>query len=197
VAITFDDGPSEETRTTQRLLESVGMPATFFVLGEQISRHPDIVKELEAAGHEVATHGFAHTSALRTRPARLRADLRRAVELHHSVLGRPPRFYRPAYGHVTATTLHQVRRQHLELILWSAWGKEFSDPHPGSVLRRLEAGLAPGAIVLLHDNDVSCPPGTAAVTHQVLGGLRDLLDARGLQAVTLSELLAPMAADAS
>lgn len=191
VAITFDDGPSEETRTTLRLLDRFAMPATFFVLGEQLSRHPDIVKEIEAAGHEVATHGFAHTSALLTGPAQLRTDLRRAVELHRAVLGPSPRYYRPTYGHITATTLREVRRQKLDLILWSVWGKEFADPYPDSVRRRLEAGLTPGAIVLLHDNDVSCPPGTAAVTHQVLEGLRDLLDARGLEPVTLSDLLAP------
>jgi peptidoglycan/xylan/chitin deacetylase (PgdA/CDA1 family) len=128
VAITFDDGPSEHTETTRQLLERVGMPGTFFVTGEQLSRYPDTVKDLEASGHEVASHGFAHTSALLMRPARVRANLERAVDIHRSLLGRSPRFYRPPFGHVTASTLREVRRQHLELALWSVWAR--SSPTP-------------------------------------------------------------------
>jgi len=112
-----------------------------------------------------------------------------AVNLYTEVLGHPPRYFRPPYGHLTTATLREVRRQHLALVLWSIWGKEFAEFEVGPVMSRLEAGLRPGAIVLLHDNDVSCRAGTAALTHAVLPRLRQGLADRGLQAVTVGELV--------
>jgi peptidoglycan/xylan/chitin deacetylase (PgdA/CDA1 family) len=78
----------------------------------------------------------------------------------------------------------------MEVVLWSAWGREWAEPGPAPVIARIERHLEPGAIVLLHDNEVSCPPGTAARTHAVLGPLADKLDELGLRAVTLDDLFA-------
>ena len=190
VALTFDDGPSGDTVETLRLLDHLEMRATFFLLGRQVQTHPELVSRMHRAGHEVGTHGFEHHSALLSSPRAVRLDLGRAVRAHQQTLGRPPRFYRPPFGHVSAATLLEARRQRLELVLWSQWGKEFAAAaDPDRVLERLASGLHPGAIVLLHDNDVSCRSGTAAITRAVLPGLRALLAERGLHTVPVGDLI--------
>jgi len=79
----------------------------------------------------------------------------------------------------------------MEVVLWSAWGREWTESTSAPVMARLEGHLRPGAIVLLHDTDVMCPPGTARLTHEVLGLLAAKLEELHLRAVTLDELVAP------
>lgn len=189
VAVTFDDGPDEHTPRTLDVLEELGWRATFFVLGEQLEAHPGIAKEILARGHEVGTHGFAHRHHLLSSPAAIERDLDRAVATHEALLGARPRFFRAPYGQLTLSSLLAARRLGLESVLWSAWGKEWSEHDVAAVLDRLERGLAPGAIVLLHDTDVSCPLGTGDRTREILPALAARLRTRGLWAGTLGELV--------
>ncbi|HEY1989115.1 MAG TPA: polysaccharide deacetylase family protein [Acidimicrobiales bacterium] len=189
VGLTFDDGPSTDTDRTLDVLDELDMRATFFVLGTQMRSHPDTVVEIAARGHEVGCHGFEHRHHLHSSPRAIRSDLATAVQIHRDVLGRPPRFYRPTYGQLCAATLIEAQRHRMEVVLWSRWGKEFTESDPDPVLRRLEPGLVPGAILLLHDNDVSCRPGTGDLTRSVLRPLGNALREKGLSSVTLEQLL--------
>jgi peptidoglycan/xylan/chitin deacetylase (PgdA/CDA1 family) len=189
VALTFDDGPASDTDKTLDALDEFGMRATFFVLGAQIRAFPDTVVEIAARGHEVASHGFEHRHHLFSSPRAIRLDLEMAVQAHRDILGRTPRFYRPTYGQLCAATLVEAQRQGMEVVLWSRWGKEFAESEPGPVLSRLEPGLVAGAILLLHDNDVSCPTGTGDLTRSLLKPLGRSLQDKGLTSVTLEKLL--------
>jgi peptidoglycan/xylan/chitin deacetylase (PgdA/CDA1 family) len=196
VGLTFDDGPSTDTGQTLDVLDELDLRATFFVLGTQMRSHPDTVAEIAARGHEVACHGFEHRHHLYSSPRTIRRDLAAAVQVHRDILGRPPRFYRPTYGQLCAATLVEARRHGMEVVLWSRWGKEFAESEPESVLRRLEPGLVPGAILLLHDNDVSCRAGTGDLTRTVLAPLATSLREKALTSVTLEQLLPRPASEA-
>jgi peptidoglycan/xylan/chitin deacetylase (PgdA/CDA1 family) len=167
------------------------MHATFFTLGTQMRSHPDVVAEIDRRGHEVASHGFQHRHHLASSPRAIRLDLEAAVETHKEILGEAPRFYRPTYGQLCAKTLIEARRHGMEVVLWSRWGKEFAESDPERVLQRLEPGLVPGAILLLHDNDVSCPTGTGDLTRRTLPILQRSLRHEGLTAVSVGQLLGP------
>ena len=101
-----------------------------------------------------------------------------------------PRWFRPPFGQTTGPTLIEARRHDLRVVLWSAWGREWDEPDAPSVARRVTGGLAPGAIVLLHDADVGSPTGTARRAADALGPIADALAGRGLEAVTLDRLVA-------
>jgi peptidoglycan/xylan/chitin deacetylase (PgdA/CDA1 family) len=189
VALTFDDGPDADTLRTLDLLDQLDLRATFFVLGGQLQSHPGIAKEIVARGHEVGTHGYAHRHHLLSTPGVVRRDMDRAIALHREVLETTPRYFRPPYGQLALSSVLAARRHGLETVLWSAWGKEWSEADPSAVLRRLDRSVHPGAIVLLHDNDVSCPSGTGDRTRRVLPLLAAHVHSRGLRAATLSELL--------
>jgi peptidoglycan/xylan/chitin deacetylase (PgdA/CDA1 family) len=192
VALTFDDGPAPgDTEQTLDLLDLWGMRATFFCLGSQLARHPALAAEIVRRGHEVASHGHAHRHHLLRAPTFPARDLDRALGCHRDIFGVTPRWYRPPYGQCTAATLLAARRRGLETVLWSRWGREFAESHGAPVRRRLEPGLVPGGVLLLHDNDVSCRPGTAALTRATLPWLARALADRGLRAVSLAEVAGP------
>ncbi len=189
VALTFDDGPSpESTPRTLDLLDDLGMRATFFVLGSLADAHPDLVHEILRRGHGIGSHGYEHEHHLLRSPAWIRRDMARSVEALEALDGRP-RWYRPTYGQLTAGTILEARRHGMEVVLWSAWGREWAESDPSAVMARIGRHLEPGAIVLLHDTDVMCPAGTAERTHATLELLAARLKDLELRASTLDEVM--------
>ncbi|HVM66178.1 MAG TPA: polysaccharide deacetylase family protein [Acidimicrobiales bacterium] len=189
VALTFDDGPDPLTTPSMLdRLDELGLPATFFCLGEHAAAHPDLVAEALRRGHQVETHGYAHAHHFARPPWWVRGDLERALGAM-ALAGVRPRWFRPPYGQATGPTLLEARRHGLAPVLWSAWGREWDEPDAGAVARRVTSGLHPGAIVLLHDADVDSPPGSCRRTHDALGAIAEGIAARGLRAVTLDRLV--------
>ena len=189
VAITFDDGPDpEHTPPLLQRLDQLGWPATFFCLGEQVRRHPELVGELSIRGHQVETHGDRHDHHLWRSPGWVGRDLDAALATMRDVRVHP-RWFRPPFGQASGASLYQARRRHLQPVLWSAWGREWIEPTAEDVTRRVVAGLRPGAVVLLHDSDASSPPGSAAKALQALNGIAAELARQHLTAVTLDQLV--------
>lgn len=189
VALTFDDGPSPTaTPAVLDALDRLGLRATFFCLGVHAARWPGLVDEIVGRGHTVGTHGHCHGHHLGHSPRWIQRDLDAALETMAG-LGVRTRWFRPPYGQVSGPTMTAARARGVELVLWSAWGREWTAPHATAVARRVTAALAPGAIVLLHDSDECSTVGTAAKALGALGPIAEELDRRHLQAVTLDELV--------
>ncbi len=190
VALTFDDGPDPHTTpAVLDLLDELHLRGTYFCLGQQAEAHPGLVKEIASRGHEIGLHGYRHERHLLRSAAWVRADVERAVEVLADLAGQPVRFFRPPYGQVSGGSVLAARRLHLDLVLWSAWGREWADRDAASVAGRVSRRLRPGAIVLLHDSDTTAPAGTADVMARALPRIGAELADRGLRPVGLSELV--------
>ena len=188
VALTFDDGPHPQgTPAVLDRLDELGLRATFFVLGSEVQGHPELVAEIARRGHAIGTHGTRHEHHLLRTPAWVGADLTEA-EAMMSDLGLSCRWYRPSFGQATGSTLWAARRRGFELVLWSAWGREWTTSDPAEVAWRIGRRLRPGAIVLLHDSDRFGPPDMWRVGLEALGRVAAMLEDRGLASVTLDEL---------
>jgi peptidoglycan/xylan/chitin deacetylase (PgdA/CDA1 family) len=197
VALTFDDGPHPVT--TRRVLETLAATrhrATFFVLGEKVRRHPDVVREIRAGGHTLGLHGDFHDRLHSLRmPWTVRDQLVRAGDAVEAATGARPRFFRPPLGHTSVTSVSGVRRAGVTLVGWSSRG--FDGLRGRSVegcLRQVGRTLADGAIVMLHDAAELDDFEPAAV--RGLPQLLALLDERGLTSVGLDALLDEPAAPA-
>jgi peptidoglycan/xylan/chitin deacetylase (PgdA/CDA1 family) len=155
VAITFDDGPHDEgTPAVLEVLARASASATFFVVGEQVRRRPELVRRIAADGHLVALHGFHHRLQLRLSDRALREDLARGREAVADVLGEPPRLHRPPYGIYSAAGLAAVRDTGMQPLLWSRWGKDWRRfTTPARIAGRALAEVTPGDVILLHDAD--------------------------------------------
>ena len=155
IALTFDDGPHPEgTPSVLEVLARAGASATFFVIGEQVQRRPELVAEIAAAGHEVALHGFRHRLQLRVSATEVREDLARGLAAVEDALGRRPVWHRPPYGIYSPTGLRAVHSAGLSPLLWSRWGKDWRRlTTPDRIAARALRGVLPGDVILLHDAD--------------------------------------------
>jgi peptidoglycan/xylan/chitin deacetylase (PgdA/CDA1 family) len=160
VALTFDDGP-DPTSTPEflRALDDLGWHATFFMLGEMVRANPGLAAEVAAAGHEVAVHGDRHRTLLKLGPRSVRADIQRAVDVVAVATGVLPRWYRPPFGTLSVNGLRAARRLGLDVVLWTAWGRDWRAEATGaSVAEEVLAGYVDGGTVLLHDSDCTSAP---------------------------------------
>jgi peptidoglycan-N-acetylglucosamine deacetylase len=189
VALTFDDGP--DPASTPYFLDELArldMRATFFMLGVNADVHRGVAADVVAAGHEVAAHGYHHRSQLFSPPGRVRDDIRHGVDTVAEVTGHTPRWYRPPFGTLSNAGLLAAQRFGLRTVLWSAWGKDWSERATSdSVLAELDKDLGPGVTVLLHDSDCASAPGSWKAALGALDGLAERLAAAGLTAGPLAD----------
>jgi peptidoglycan-N-acetylglucosamine deacetylase len=188
VALTFDDGP-QPGMTVKVLdrLDSLSLKATFFCLGQNVVRFPDLTREIAARGHEVATHGHVHQSHFRRSPGWVAADLHRSIDAIVDAGLPAPRWFRPPYGHVTGGTLMHAHLNGLPVVLWSAMGKEWVEPSASAVANRVERSLSRGAIVLLHDAEINV--GSTERVTEALPNIATALAQQGWSATTLGDLM--------
>lgn len=189
VALTFDDGPDPEgTPAVLDVLDRLGWTATFFMLGTQVQRYPEVAAAVVSAGHEAAVHGFSHRNHLARDPVDVYRDVARATSVVSAATGTRPSWFRPPYGVLTAGSLTAARRAGLRPVLWTAWGRDWELRSPAQIACTVKAQLRSGGTVLLHDSD--CTARAAAswrATVQALPRLAELADGLGCSVGPLRE----------
>lgn len=190
VALTFDDGPHPvTTRRILAVLAATRHRATFFVLGTKARRHPEVVREIHAAGHTLGVHGDRHDRLHAFRmPWRVRDELLRAARAVEDATGVRPRFFRPPLGHTSLTTTRGARRAGMTIVGWSVRGFDGMQRRtPEAVVSRVARSVTDGAIVMLHDAAERDDFEPASV--RALPELLRLLDDREWTSVGLETLL--------
>ena len=155
VWLTVDDGPDpESTPKVLDLLEAHGARATFFLIGEKVRRHPELVAEILRRGHTVGNHTQTHpcswfwiASAKKTA-----AEIDACADALGDAGARDVRWFRSPVG-LKNHALHPLLAQRgLDLVLWSARGFDTICRDPAKVIGRIAADLQPGTILLVHEN---------------------------------------------
>lgn len=190
VALTYDDGP--DPRTTPIVLATLaahGVRATFFVVASKAAAHSELVANLLAAGHEVASHGDDHRWQTLLGVERARRMLARAGARLTALVGTPPRFFRPPYGVMTPALARALAETHLQVVGWTARAWDTCGGDAVGRARRLAARARPGSILLLHDAPEH-PNGRLPLGPAMTGPLLSMLAEKGLRPVPVGELLA-------
>ncbi len=189
VALTFDDGPDPEyTLQVADALEAGGGRGTFFVVGQRVLQHPEIVAALVARGHQVGLHGHTHVWHLMLREPSLIADLLAADAAVHGATGRRARWYRPPIGLIAPPMMNVLRQWRLHFAGWSVRPLDGRVDDPSIVRQRVASAVSAGDVVLLHDASPLVGPPRRPPALDALPGILDDLRDKGLAPVTLSEL---------
>jgi peptidoglycan/xylan/chitin deacetylase (PgdA/CDA1 family) len=186
VCLTFDDGP--DTDWTPRVLDILAaaqVHATFFMIGRQVRRWPELARRVAAAGHEVANHTFSHRHPwwMSTRAAR--SEVRDGTASLSDVLGVRARFYRAPHGRRRRCMTEEAHGAGQAVAGWNRsaidWGMLGSAQ---GIARRLER-VADGTVLLMHDgrNQHNRPDQLVQVLPQFLA----LLASRGLRTSKLDQ----------
>lgn len=184
IAMTFDDGPSE--KLTPKLLDLLAahhMKVTFFVVGQCVAEHPEIVKRAASEGHEIANHSWSHPDLGKMSDEGVRRELQKTDDAIKAAIGSRPTLFRPPYGSVTARQKNWINAEFgYRTIIWDVDPLDWKRPGPSVVRDRILRETRPGSIILSHDIH---PP-----TIEAMPGTFDELEAKGFKFVTVSELIA-------
>ncbi|MBC3986490.1 polysaccharide deacetylase family protein [Streptomyces sp. AC536] len=187
VALTFDDGPDPVyTRQVLEILARYDARATFFCVGHHVAALPDEVRRIAAAGHEVGNHSWSHPFLPDLTPDQLREQLDRTATEVARVTGEAPTRFRPPYGGLSPEVLATLADHPTTLTLWDVDSRDWSRPGPERIAASVLATARPGSVVLMHEG-----AGDRSQTVRALPSIIEGLLERGLEPVTLHDLLAP------
>lgn len=199
VALSFDDGPDPEiTPKVLDVLREGGAKATFFVIGKSLAAQPELARRMLAEGHVLGNHSWRHSRLQNFYFAKHHGEeIDRCEQAIAALAGDArPVLYRPPVGLKSGDLASAAYRRGLNLVAWSLHSRDTRQPDPERVAARVLAKIRGGDIVLLHDgHDLPgrqrplCPQ----AVRLILRGLHE----RGLECVTIPELLWPSAAASS
>lgn len=188
VALTFDDGPSADTDLVLDALREQGIPATFFMIGRQVERQPEIARRVATEGHEIGNHSYSHPIYLYRSRRETRRQLQRAQAAIAEATKVEPKFSRPPCGVRTPAYFAATREMNLRTVQWSVAGFDWKRIGAAEIAHHILKDVRAGSILLLHDGDSSLKRDrvqTVMALPLIINGLKR----RGLEVVPLSQLL--------
>ena len=196
VALTFDDGPTLETLDLLDILRRENVKATFFLIGWQVEKYPEIARRIVAENHEIGNHSYSHPIYLFASPAQTRLELRKTQEIIKQITGITPRFARPPCGVRTPAYFAATRNLGLQTIQWSEAGFDWKDLSAEQIAQNVLKQTQSGSIILLHDGDsagIRERRPTVAAVPLILQGLK----AQGLHIEPLDRLLSEFSSESN
>lgn len=182
IAITFDDGPHPETLRVLDLLKQYGAKGTFFCIGKQIEKHPDILRKIVDEGHTVGNHTYSHSTKWGFfRKQQVIDEMKRTNDVIMGITSMKAKLFRPPFGVTSPSIAKALKITGYNVIGWNIRSLDTVIKDEHKILNRIKKQLKPGSIILLHD--------TSAKSVKVLEQLLVLLQKNNYEAVTVDELL--------
>ena len=185
ISLTFDDGPHRKyTPEILDLLKKYDAKATFFVLGANAEKNPDVLLRMYEEGHELANHTYTHPSSKNV--PNLMKEIRQTHEVIYSITGYSTKLFRPVEGIYTDDLIDAVVKEGYKVVMWS-WHLDTLDwknPGVGKIVKFVLDGAKEGNVVLFHDGG-----GNREQTVKALEKILPELQQRGFTFVTVSELM--------
>ena len=145
--ITFDDGPDEKvTPYLINVLEKFDIKATFFIIGNQAKKYPELVKLIINNGHKIGNHSFSHLNGFSTNNNKYLEDVEQAKKYIDSDIFRPP------YGKITPFQIKNLKKD-FKIIMWDIMSWDFKENiYPNKIYKNVIDNVENGSIILFHNN---------------------------------------------
>lgn len=148
IALTFDDGPNPATTgKVLEILKKHKVKATFFMLGSQAQKHPEMVKKVQESGHEIANHTFTHTNLQTASSATAKKEIVTTTQTLEDITGVKIKYVRPPYG---ASKKNQ-NFQGLKSVLWNVDSGDWQTRNKLAIEKQVQQTLLPKSVILMHD----------------------------------------------
>lgn len=147
VYLTFDDGPnSHSTIEILKILEKEKIKGTFFCIGENVVKNPELYKEIIDKGHSIGNHSMSHLNGWKVTKNKYLKDIEKASEIIKSNLFRPP------YGKLNFSSTSQLKKK-FEIVMWDINSGDFDQTlNCSQVIENVLKNARNGSIIVLHDN---------------------------------------------
>ncbi|SOC79749.1 Peptidoglycan/xylan/chitin deacetylase, PgdA/CDA1 family [Salinimicrobium sediminis] len=157
IYLTFDDGPIPEvTPWVLDQLKSFNAKATFFCIGENVQKHPEIFKKIIAEGHKVGNHTFNHLNGWKTStPEYVLNTLKARQIIEKNIPGKEPAknaLFRPPYGRIKSKQVRELQKRDFRIIMWSILSMDYKGITPEKCFQNVIDHARPGSVIVFHDS---------------------------------------------
>ncbi|MDG5789581.1 polysaccharide deacetylase family protein [Evansella sp. AB-P1] len=190
VSLTFDDGPENHyTPQILDILNEKGVPATFFVVGQQVVRFPSIMKRIVNEGHGLGNHTWSHPAIPTITTNEVIREIKKTQKGIDAVVGREPDIFRPPFGAITRSDDLVLQELGLRTIMWSVDTLDWTGISADEILSIVQRDVSPGGIILQHNIEVQPGLGLLDGSVEALPKIIDRLKEEGYTFVTIQTLL--------
>ncbi len=146
VYLTFDDGPIPEvTPKVLAILDKYGVKATFFMVGENIDKHPEVFEMVVKGGHAIGNHTYNHMKGWKVSTAEYIANVQK--------FPKETKLFRPPYGRTWVWQRRAVKQRGYEIYLWDVLTRDYNPRRtPEAMLQQIQRQTRPGSIINFHDS---------------------------------------------
>ncbi len=190
IALTFDDGPTPSTPRLLEILAESKIPATFFQVGSNVLRHPDVARAIVAAGHEVGNHSHTHLNFALKSPGVIEKDFSGAQTTIADATGVTPTLMRAPYGVRWPGFRRMQANLGLTGVMWTVIGLDWKLP-ANAITDRILSRVQNGGIICLHDGRATLENPDIHPTLEAVRRIVPALIEAGYHFETVSQLLWP------
>ncbi|MBP1157103.1 MULTISPECIES: polysaccharide deacetylase family protein [unclassified Paenibacillus] len=188
VALTFDDSPDTQfTPQVLDVLKQYNVRATFFLIGSQAEKYPEIVKRIVREGHVIGNHSYDHKLFTKLTDEKFKAQVLQTQKTLKSLIGYTPRLIRPPYGEISENQLLWASQQGFRIVNWNVDSQDWKQIKRDQVTNNILNHVKTGSIVLQHTG--GGPGQNLSGTVEALPTVIQTLQSRGYKLVTLPEML--------
>jgi polysaccharide deacetylase family sporulation protein PdaB len=182
IALTFDDGPHPTyTPKILAILKQYKVPATFFLVGSQAEKYPDLVRAEAAAGHNIANHTYHHVSLPKIPQEYVSDEIKACGMVLKAITGKSPHLFRPPGGEYNKQVAEASEALGYTMILWTDDPGDYASPGKDIILSRTLNKATPGGVILIHDG--------IQQTIDILPQMIETLQKQGYEFVTIDQML--------
>jgi len=185
VALTFDDGPDPVfTPVILEKLRKYGVKATFFLLGTNMEKFPELVKQIAAEGHVIGNHSYDHPKLADETDDAYHQQIQKSDALIQTLVGYKPKFFRPPYGSITENQVRWATEQGMMITQWSIDTLDWKGLPAQTITDTVIANVLPGSIILQHNAPGVPLQGTVDALEYIIPQLQ----MKAVRLVTLPEM---------
>lgn len=157
IYLTFDDGPIPEvTPWVMDELKKYSAKATFFCIGDNVQKHPEVFRRILSEGHAVGNHTFNHLNGWKTNTAEYIENVEKAerqMTTHSEFIIRNSKLFRPPYGKITSKQAKILKKKGYKIVMWDIISYDFDATiSPEKCLQNVLKKIQPGSVVVFHDS---------------------------------------------
>ncbi len=190
VALTFDDGPYlPYTAQILDVLQEYQVTATFFIIGQNAAKHPQLIDRILAEGHQLGNHTWQHLDLLKVDREVIEQEVDRTTRLIKRLTGQQPIAVRPPHGFRDPLVMDVMAQKGLQVVEWSVLARDWTNPGVDVIVRRIVHNVTSGSIILLHDGDGVQQAAPRAQTVEATRHIVRELTHQGYRFVTVQDML--------
>ena len=152
VALTFDDGPSTYTPAIVDTLKNYNVGGTFFFIGNNSNKHPDIVQYVHENGYAIGSHSMKHDNMIKLTYEQQETDLLHTTAILEGIIKEDVNLYRPPYGSFNSFTENLVQAYDKQIVLWDSDTRDWQTRDAQKIIQYVKSIDANGSIILLHES---------------------------------------------